>query len=434
MKPCKKAEAWAMTVRRVWRRVLRVVRWAALIGVVLLTVRGSVFPSQTVWGQLMLATSGQQFDFVRWEAEALWAKTTHALWGLHPFMTEAERSAFVRAYFEDVGRVQRLEAEVERVYSDPATTDPDTASAPLRTERDRLRSDLRHRQSLTEAIVEGQVAAVLIAEGFGVFGQLIPPMAMRLTPQPDLVIVSPRDAIRFDYGINLYAQTTDQRAALEARLAAQLDVSALVVPIGGIALYPAMVVETPNLAWTIETFAHEWLHHYFFQYPLGWALDFADPAWHINETAASLFGVEVGQKVLARYYPDLARAPHTAQRIAQTDAPPPFDFGAAMHETRTTVDALLAAGEVEQAEAYMEERRRLFFAEGYLIRRLNQAYFAFYGGYQVEGIPGIAGTDPTGPAVRAIREASPDLHTFAVMLRGITTREALLAMRDSLGG
>ncbi|MDO8637779.1 MAG: hypothetical protein Q7R34_16345, partial [Dehalococcoidia bacterium] len=45
------------------------------------------------------------------------------------------------------------------------------------------------------------------------------------------------------------------------------------------------------------------------------------------------------------------------------------------------VDELLAKGQVKEAESFMEERRQFFAKEGYYLRRLNQAYFAFHGSY-----------------------------------------------------
>ena len=64
-----------------------------------------------------------------------------------------------------------------------------------------------------------------------------------------------------------------------------------------------------------------------------------------------------------------------------------------------------------EAEAYMEQRRQFFFDNGYAIRKLNQAYFAFYGAYaDVPG--GAAGEDPVGPAVRALRAKSASLTDF----------------------
>ncbi len=52
-------------------------------------------------------------------------------------------------------------------------------------------------------------------------------------------------------------------------------------------------------------------------------------------------------------------------------------------------DELLAAGKIEEAEAYMEARRQVFWDNGYAIRKLNQAYFAFYGAYA--DVPGGRG-------------------------------------------
>jgi hypothetical protein len=110
-----------------------------------------------------------------------------------------------------------------------------------------------------------------------------------------------------------------------------------------------------------------------------------------------------------------------------------FDFGKEMDTTRRRVDDLLAEGKVEEAEAYMEERRRLFVENGYLIRKLNQAYFAFYGGYQAGGgVPGAGGADPIGPAVQEIYERSRSLPEFVKIMRHITTRDELLAQVNAM--
>ncbi len=77
-----------------------------------------------------------------------------------------------------------------------------------------------------------------------------------------------------------------------------------------------------------------------------------------------------------------------------------------MRITRVTVDELLAEGKIEEAEAYMEARRVFFWENGYLIRKINQAYFAFYGAY-ADQPGGEAGEDPVGAAVRELRAAEP---------------------------
>jgi hypothetical protein len=70
-----------------------------------------------------------------------------------------------------------------------------------------------------------------------------------------------------------------------------------------------------------------------------------------------------------------------------------------MHETRVKTDELLAQGLIDEAEAYMEQRRQFIWENGYRIRKLNQAYFAFHGAY-ADAPQGAAGEDPVGDAVR----------------------------------
>lgn len=459
--------------RLLWRGLRLLLRWlrrllALLMFVVL--IQRSTFPADTQFNVIAGLISPHQFDYITWEAGALWSKISQTLWGVHPYMDEPARSQFVRDYMRDLTEARRLEAEVNAIYTDPAISDPQAASLDVRVRRDALRADLRQRQSLVESILEGQVAAVLIDEGFGALGQLLPPIAMRFTQVPNLLVVSPRDEIRFDVSLNLDPLPVDEIAALENRIDAAFDVSSLIVPLGGIALFPAMILETTSIPWALETFAHEWVHHYFFFFPLGLNYftggdAFAGEARIINETVADIFGREIGARVLARYYPELVR-PASAlvdalaliTRHLQAQ-PAAFDYGAAMHETRTTVDKTMAevsalneksavmqaAGRTARAEyfgdyagrliddieAYMEQRRQLFYDNGYRIRKLNQAYFAFYGGYQ-GGIPGIGGQDPIGPAVEDIRALSPDVRQFIVTMRGITTRAELLEVRDRM--
>jgi hypothetical protein len=111
--------------------------------------------------------------------------------------------------------------------------------------------------------------------------------------------------------------------------------------------------------------------------------------------------------------PDLGEAP-----------PPAFDFRAEMRQTRLTVDQLLADGEIDAAEAYMEQRREIFWEQGYQIRKLNQAYFAFYGAY-ADSPGGAAGADPVGAAVRDLRAASPDVAAFIKRISWMWSYEQL---------
>jgi hypothetical protein len=219
----------------------------------------------------------------------------------------------------------------------------------------------------------------------------------------------------------------------------KLGVSSLVVDIGGLSTYPTMIMRTTALDWTTNTIAHEWIHLYLAQRPLGMRYEGDPAARTMNETTASIAGDEIGREVVKRYYPELFRASQPGLELVAftTDFRPaeaPFDYRAEMHETRVQADALLAEGKIEEAEAYMEQRRKVFWDRGYTIRKLNQAFFAFYGAYaDVPGGP--AGEDPVGPAVRALRAQSASLKEFLERISQMTTfAELQEAVRDKGSG
>src|SRR5581483_5836818 len=173
---------------------------------------------------------------------------------------------------------------------------------------------------------------------------------------------------------------------------------------GGIATYPAIVPLQSSAVETLSAVAHEWLHGYLFFRPLGRAYFTSYDARTLNETVADLAGRELGRR-LAEAFGLPVRPAEPTSPADQRDS---FDFRAEMRATRLRLDALLAAGQVADAEQYLEERRQEFVAAGYPIRKLNQAYFAFHGSYG----DSPAAVSPLDAQVRALRAESPDLGTF----------------------
>lgn len=369
-----------------------------------------------------------RFDFLSWTTGALLQKGQALLAAGQQDLTEDARSAFVLDYLAQITAVQQVEAAIERAYIDPAIDDPEAATTELAAEAQALRDDIVRRQPLAEGIVQEQVAALLVTENLALGRSAWPPVLMNMTPLPYMLIVSPRDRIaQIDSASLVPGLPAEARDTLESAIYDQLDSSALVVPIGGLGTYPAMIRETGNINWLAEVTAHEWAHHWLSLHPLG--VRYAtDPQMRtINETVASIVGQEIGPLVIARYYPELVPPPATTAPAAAEDDPPPFDFSAEMATTRATVDSMLATGEIEQAEAYMEQRRQLFVANGYLIRKLNQAYFAFYGGYAAQP-GGAAGADPIGPMLRGLRAANPSLSAFLHDVGSVTSYDNLVAL------
>ncbi|MBN1202589.1 MAG: hypothetical protein JXJ20_12120 [Anaerolineae bacterium] len=423
-------------VRWLWRVLVRVLVLLALIVV----MGDGVIREASLRGRATALVRDDLFDYMSWEVDALWRKTRQELFGVQLYLDDEAGHTLVLDYLDTLAQVLALEAQIEQLYADPTIPDPAAAAADLRAQREALRDQLAADQPLAESIIEGQVSAVLAGEGFEVLGQVVPPVSMHFTEVPTLLIISPRDRIEFAVDISLGSLTVDERDALEAQIDAELDVSSLIVPLGGLSLYPSMIIETAAPAYAFEVTAHEWTHHYLMFFPLGWEYGLRPDTRIINETVATLVGREIALKVLARYYPEIAppiylsyNAPPAEalppELAHDPDAPQPFDYGQMMHQTRVMVDLLLWKGWVDQAEAYMEAQHRLFVRHGYPIRKLNQAYFAFYGGYQ--GAPGAGGADPIGPAVQELRDVSPDLHAWLATMRDITTREQLLVTLDA---
>lgn len=371
--------------------------------------------------QVDMITGSRSFDFMSWEFDAFLAKATAVLSGGTAYLDEETQKEIVLDYLETIYHSNRLNWEIEQIYVDPTIDNPDEVSQEKLAELADVRQKMGRLQVLAEAIVQDQVATILAEEGFSLAGQLSPPVMMHMTPLPLMMIVSPRDAIQNKYQRPLTpGLTTAEQDKMETAVYENADLSALVVPIGGLATYPAMVKETSNVNWLPDVVAHEWAHHWLMPYPISLNYMTDSSIRTINETVASIVGVEIGEQVIARYYPEFVPPPPPeptteTPTVAETIEPPPFDFRIEMATTRRVVDDMLADGDVDGAEAYMEERRHLFVENGYDLRKLNQAYFAFYGAYADE--PGATGDDPIGPTLLAMRDASPSLKAF---LRTVT--------------
>ena len=416
-----------------WPLLWSGLRFVLVCALFLLAVR-SMRPDTSSADYKMLALSRDHlFDFTQWEGSTLLDKGLSDLISPQQYMSNDQRVAYVRDYLKLVGQAEDVENQIAKIYADPNVKDPAAATVDLRRQRDSLRADQAQRQPLAEAIIQSQISEMLSEYGFGAEGEVFPPVEMRFTQLPAILIVSQREAINrigaypLDHGI-----TVEQQEALESQLDSSLDVSSLVSPLGGLAVWPAMMIETRDTNSMFSIASHEWTHHYLAFYPLGFNYGKTSQLTTMNETTANIVGGEIGWAVMHRYYPDLAGPPPDyTPRPPQVPAPPQpgqksqWDFRTQMRDVRVEVDALLGEGQVERAEDYMNRSRISFVNHGYIIRKLNQAYFDFYGSYADQ--PGASGADPIGPAVRDLRYYSGSLHNFIERVRGVTTFAQLQA-------
>lgn len=410
-----------MTFTKIWRQTL-----LFLILATLLTLSTPVF--LTTKEKARLIAGGISFDYFSWDLNAFAVKLAQT--GVLPAqrLTPDQQHTLVVQYFNLTSELERLQAQLQQVYSNPAIADPEVYAQTKLARQQELQKELTSLTPLAEDILQKQVNAVLVSEGIVSLGSAVPPVLFHTTPLPKALIVSPRDQIQQDANISLLADLTlEQIASLENQIEIATGGSALVVDVGGIGIYPTMVMRSSNLPWIIGTITHEWTHNYLEFFPLGLNYDLTPELRTMNETTASIVGSEISQEVLERFYPEYTALSTQDQKVASLwSFGAPFDYRIEMHKTRVRVDELLVEGKVDEAERYMEERRIVFVNHGYNIRKLNQAYFAFYGAY-ADRPGGAAGEDPVGPAVRELRAQSESLSDFLRAIAKMNSFEDLQA-------
>ena len=416
------------------------VRSVLVLIAVLVLIRASdsqSLPSDAFRRRLREQTQGALFNFVTWEWKTVLAKVGLELAAPQDTLTETQRHQLATEYLKVLGQANVLSDEIRDVYSRSEGQQAARQAAALEQELERLRSWLAERQGLVEGILEEQVSTELQAEGLGRWGYVWPPVKIRFTELPLLLVVSSRAAITREVDVNLKAGIpVAEQGALEDRVdgISEKNVS-LVTPIGGLSAYPAMILEHDSLVWLTDTFAHEWMHHWLIFRPLGMNYNESGELTSINETVASIVGREIGRRVILQYYGELAdrlpalpvppdKPPMSAGEVVWPEEPPPgqFDYNREMRRTRLRVDELLAEGRIEEAESYMERRRLLFVEQGHSLRKLNQAYFAFYGSYATSPSTG----NPIGGQLEWLRGQSPTLRDFSRTVASIARHQDLL--------
>ncbi|MBT4512115.1 MAG: hypothetical protein HOC20_07910 [Chloroflexi bacterium] len=281
----------------------------------------------------------------------------------------------------------------------------------------------------TERILAKQIRQALINEGimnpldtFLPLKIVLPPVNFEFESPPSLLILSPRDEIRLLRRTTLEADlSTQQKEEIEAQ-ADKLGYSSLVVNLGGVGFtYPTMVIESTNIRRTIDRAVEEWFHQYMFFHPLGFLYALDAIGWRsgydiitMNETVAGIVSKEIGAKVYYKYYASESEYPTPPDE-------PVSEFALEMRQIRLAVDEYLAVGQVTEAEEFMRQKQDFLASKGYYIRKLNQAYFAFYGTYADD--PSTA--SPIGQDLQTLRDESSSLREFLNEVKSMTSYEDL---------
>jgi len=364
-------------------------------------------------------TRSFEFDYIGWELTAGWEKFSLFSIGPAHHLNNFQQRKIIGDYFRLLNTSNKLQRMIAEIYSDPQTSSPEEKALQLENELNKISHLLNMQKHIAESVLQHQISQTLNTLGITDIGIPFPPILFQTTKLPKQLIISPRETITQEKSISLRADITlNEIIKLENDVEENLNYSALVVPIGGISSYPTMVINTMDLRYLLETIAHEWIHNYLSLRPLGIRYASSPVLRTMNETTANIGGSEISQAVIETFYTDLIENIQNLPRTFQTSFPAQkpiqlqsFDFSKEMYQTRIKVDDLLAEGKIDEAEQFMESQRLYFWENGYQIRKLNQAYFAFHGAYADEPFS-AAGKDPVGDDIRLFRGRQASLALF----------------------
>lgn len=381
---------------------------AALTGIVL-GILTSLF-----WSRGSVA--GYEYHLWRWQADTL-TSTVFARLGIGPNPNDTAGAEALQAYF---ALTSQIRAEVE-------SANPETALLEtLENERATYENDV-------ERLVERYIGEVIADDPrlqrrlplFRGVEFTWPPVEFELASPPRLLVRSPRDQIKRDGDTLLKTDLSlGDIEEIEARTDSD-DTVSIVISIGGLAAYPAIIRDDRNYYSIVETAAHEWVHHYLAFFPLGEQWGKGGDAEALNETTANVAGREIANLVHRRHPIEF---PDGTNGSAPARPPSDIDFNAEMRALRLDVDALLAEGRIEEAERLMEKKRQFFNENGIAIRKINQAYFAFYGTYA----DSAQSSNPIGDKIDRIWQLTGDVGLFLAVMREVTDTSDLDAVLADL--
>ena len=399
-----------------------------------------------------LAAAPHSFGLLTWEISHLPDKWVHKLKSFLPWNSRShqERLQDLEEFFQIGQEIRGLERELANLgvrhaqgkghLGSPTVTDETEAADGLLKRLDTLRTKRSGMGAGAEETLESEISAILDEEGLSSrIGLIFPPVDVALSSPPRVLVISPRDKIERMKTLLLKPDMkVEDMEALEEKIFREQDLAALVSDIGGVATYPTIVRDDSSLRHAAITAAHEWLHTYWFFRPLGWNFWSSPEMATLNETVADLAGQELGEQVYQALSSEQLEAPprsapaedEAPSAIRELSSEELFDFNREMRETRLRADELLALGNVDEAEAYMEARRRLFVENGFYIRKLNQAYFAFHGTYATSP----ASVSPIGSEVERLRSMTDSVGDFIRTVSGFGSYQEFQDYLSGLAG
>ena len=381
--------------------------------------------SQNINSRLSLIIKPYRFSIVQWELNTISHEVNQLMFNRSEEFDD--ETGVVTEYFAFVERIKTLKAEIQQIN----TGDSEVDSVSLEAELNMVQEQGVALKNTAEKIMERQIRETLAQQDiFNPIDKYIklritfPPVNFTLDTLPYLLVISPRQRIESMREILLRPDLSREEMDDIELEVDKLGVSSLVVRLGGLGTtYPTFVTNEASLWFTIDTAIEEWLHQYLVFKPLGflYLLDLTGLSRNyeiatINETLVGMVSREIGAIVRETYYSEYG---NNDNQTVESE----FDFNREMREIRKAVDKYLVQGKIERAEEYMEQKRQYLTLRGRYIRKLNQAYFAWYGTYA----DSPTSINPIGLELKELRSQSDSLRGFLDTIALMTSRQELRA-------
>ncbi len=204
-----------------------------------------------------------RFSMVGWEFKTYFERTKQ-LFTKREKTTQTE-SEVINEYISLGNSIRDLKAQINA-----------TNQAELQSQINNLQKQQDNLTSIVEKIIKSQTRQVL--SELGIYQPwykhvklkvTFPPPDFKLEALPHQLVISPRNKIETMKDIFLVkGLSLEEMMSIEADID-KLNVSSLVVDLGGVSTYPNLVASDSDFQYILETCAHEWAHIYLAFTPLG---------------------------------------------------------------------------------------------------------------------------------------------------------------------
>ena len=336
-----------------------------------------------------LIVSNFKYDLIGWEIENIFDKWINKLSTKLFDRSQISTINIVENYFDNENQINSLE--------------------------------ILNNQNEIEEFIETTLSNVIYNENINFIGGIqFPPVDIRLIELPKLLVISPRNKIiNLDDVLIKPDITSNNILRIEEDILNQENLSAIILNIGGIATYPSSIPRNKNIKDVFIISAHEWMHHYLFFTKLGQNMFKSEEMRILNETLASRVSEELYIHIVEYLNQNYDFKIKDGFDKIETDNINTFNFRNEMMKTRVKTELLLKENKIIDAENYMENQRLIFVNNGYNIRKLNQAYFAFYSSYADSS----ASNTTIGNELNEFRNYFPDLESYILEITTVSNYE-----------